>query len=205
MLLCSLCVQAQDQLTNPEFTPKTGLKASYLGSITYPGAKIGIELPILVKQMTKRNGSKIVLKERYLTANVGFYHHPDFHDNLMLNVEWQMRRQGTKRGWFGEWAPNIGYSRTFLDGTAYEKDASGNIVQNKGAGHSMFMFGVSGGFGYDFSKTQNLPMKAFFKASITAFTPFNTFLYPRPSVELGLVYVPHSFLKMKPKVVLINK
>jgi hypothetical protein len=205
LMMIALLSQAQNTLTKPEFMPKTGIKVSYLGSITYPGAKIGLELPLRVKQLTKNDGNKIILKERYLTANLGFYHHADFHTNWILNFEWQMRRQGTQ-GWFGEWSPTLGYSRTLLDGTAYQKDASGNIVQKTAAGHNMLMFGLNAGIGYDFSKKSlNTPLKSFLKVSLMGFAPYNSFFYPRPSIEIGVIYMPFSFLKTNPKVVLKNK
>jgi hypothetical protein len=81
--------------------PKTGIKTAYMGSITYPGFKIGLEYPYKVIQLdkTKSWGTKTILKERYITLNLGFYHHPTFHDNFYLLAEWQLRRQKSN-GWF---------------------------------------------------------------------------------------------------------
>jgi hypothetical protein len=108
----TLLLNAQNTatLTFPETMPTTGLRLSYLGSIKYPGAKIGLEYPIKVKEITKKRKEKVILKERFLAGNIGFFHHPDFHTNLMINAEWIMRRHRAKSPWYGEWSPGLGYA-----------------------------------------------------------------------------------------------
>ncbi len=179
--------------------PKTGIKASYMGSLTYPGFKIGIERPYKVIQIdkTKSWGTKTILKERYLTLNLGFYHHQTFHDNLFLLAEWQLRRQKSN-GWFFEFAPGLGYSRTFLGGTTYKVSENGEVTKKPLAGYNYAMFSISHGFGFDFSKRKAIPLKAYVKPSLFVLAPYNSFVYIRPTVELGIICSPSDVFKAKP-------
>jgi hypothetical protein len=186
--------------------PETGIKAAYLGSIKYPGFKLGIERPYKIIQVekTKSWGTKTILKERYWTLNLGYYHHPTSHDNLYLLAEWQLRRQKSN-GWFFEFAPGLGYSRTFLDGTTYTVSDNGGVSKKNLAGYNYTILSIAGGFGYDFSKKKDLPIKAYFKPSLFFLAPYNSFVYFRPTVELGVVFTPHGFWKANPSVKLRKK
>jgi hypothetical protein len=165
------------------------IKLAYLGSITYPGFKLGLEFPIYAKEKTKlkANGrTKVILKERTIVGNIIMYHHPKFHTNWMLLAEWQMRRV-KQNGWFSEFSPGIGYSRTILAGTTYTFDNEGKVKQLKAAGNNYFMMSLSGGFGHNFKLKNGLPFKIYSKAAIMIFAPYSSFVYPRPSLELGLI------------------
>lgn len=194
-------VQESNLKTGLTPLPQTGFKASYMGSIIYPGFKLGIERPIKVTQVEKqkKNGVKTYNKERYLTLNLGFYHHPTFHDNIYLLAEYQMRRQKSK-GWFWEFSPGLGYSRTFLGGTTYNVSDNGDVTKASAAGYNYSMFSLAGGLGYDFSKRGNTHMKMFFKPSLIFMAPYNSFVYMRPTVELGVVYSAGNFWKANPKI-----
>jgi hypothetical protein len=197
---------AQESIQSRVDLPETGLKASYLGSIIYPGFKIGIERPYKVIQVEKQKswGVKTYLKERYWTLNLGFYNHPTFHDNLYLLAEWQLRRQKSS-GWFFEFAPGIGYSRTFLGGATYKVADNGEVSKVSAAGYGYAMFSIAGGFGYDFMQKSEVPVKAFFKPSLFFMTPSNSFVYIRPTVEIGIIYSPPKFFKANPSVKIRKK
>lgn len=196
-LMCLNAIYAQKTTE----LPQTGIKAAYMGSVIYPGFKVGIERPYKVIQLdkTKSRGTKTILKERYWTLNLGYYHHTTFHDNIYLLAEWQMRRQKPK-GWFFEFAPGVGYSRTFLGGTTYRVSDNGEVSKKKLAGYNYAMLSVAGGVGYDFSKKSETPVKAFFKPSLFFLAPYNIFVYFRPTVELGIIYSPSNFFKAKPSL-----
>jgi hypothetical protein len=201
----SLILATLLQCTNAQNTqvdlPQAGLKMSYLGSVTYPGFKIGIEKPykVIVVEKQRSWGTKTILKERYWTLNLGYYHHPNFHDNLYLLAEWQMRRQKSN-GWFFEFAPGLGYSRTFLSNTTYNVAENGTVSKVSAAGYNYAMFSIAGGFGYDFSKKMGTDLKAFFKPSILVMTPYNSFVYARPTFELGVVFSLEKFIETTPSV-----
>jgi hypothetical protein len=189
-LFCLHKVHAQN-LVN---LPPMGVKVSYMGSLLYPGFKIGIEQSYKIRQLNKKKswGTKTIFKERYWTLNLGYYHHTTFHDNLYLLAEWQLRRQKSN-GLFFEFAPGLGYSRTFLNGTTYQVDDDGGVSKVSAAGYNYVMLSIAGGIGYDFSKKTDLDIKAFLKPSILVMAPYNSFLYVRPTVELGIIFSPSNF------------
>jgi hypothetical protein len=183
--------------------PQTSVKAAFMGSIIYPGFKLGIERPYKVIQKEKKGGLKLINKERAFTLNLGFYHHETFHDNLFLLGEWQFRRQKSS-GWFREFAPGVGVSKTFLGGTTYNVDEKNNVNINKSAGYTYAIFSVATGFGYDFSVKKEKPFKIYVKPSLLVMAPYNSFIYPRPTIELGVNYRLNSFLKASPKLITRN-
>jgi hypothetical protein len=189
---------AQKSVTVRKEMDKTlNVKAAYLSSLIYPGFKLGVEFPMYAKEKTrtKANGdTKVRLKERFITANLGLYHHPTYHTNLMLSAEWQMRKI-RQNGWFTEFAPGLGISRTFLGGTTYEQNETGNIEKVNLAGHTYFMASVMGGVGYDFKIKKEKPIKAYFKYGLLILTPYNNFILPRPMVELGVITSLSTFKK----------
>ncbi len=199
VILATIGVLCQAKAQHAPELPQSGIKLSYMGSLIYPGFKVGIEKPYKVVQLEKKKGAKTVLKEKFWTLNLGFYHHPTFHDNLYLLGEWQMRRQKLS-GWFFEMAPGIGYSRTFLGGATYKVNPAGNVSKKQLAGYNYALLSLSGGIGYDFSKRINIPLKTFFKTSGLMMMPSNSFVYLRPTAELGVIFSNQRFLKAKPRV-----
>lgn len=184
LLLWLLFQQAAKAQKNLGFS-NAGIKGAYMGSVTFPGFKVGVEIPTKIITVTK--GTRTILKERYWTLNVGFYHHPDFHDNLYFLVERQWRRQ-YGRGFFIELAPGVGYSRTFLGNATYTLADDGTVSQKSLAGYNYLMLSMSGSLGYDFSKTTNLPIKLYLKPSFFAIMPYNSTKYMRPTYEIGVIF-----------------
>lgn len=191
---------AQESNNSPTL-PQTGIKTALLGSLIYPGLKIGVERPYKIIQVDreKKWGIKTILKERYLTANLGYYHHPNFHDNVYLLLEQQKRRQ-RMNGWFTETAPGIGFSRTFLGDETYEVNDEGQVDKLSLAGHNYALVSLSVGAGYNFAMKGAQPIKAYGKMSLLTLFPSNSGAYMRPTVELGIVYSPKGFLTASPKL-----
>jgi hypothetical protein len=134
---------------------------------------------------------------------LGFYHHKTFHSNLYFLFERQLRRQYS-RGFFLESALGLGYSRTFLSGTTYKVE--NNVVSiKKWAGYNYAMISISGGLGFDFSKKSKRPLKTFIKPSLFVLTPYNSYLYLRPTIELGIIYSPANLIKDNIKVKIKKK
>jgi hypothetical protein len=101
---------------------------------------------------------------------------------------------------FFEFAPGLGYSRTFLAGTTYVVSDNGEVSKKTLAGYNYAMFSISHGFGYDFSKKKAIPFKAYVKPSLFLLAPYNSFIYMRPTVEIGIIYSPSNFFKAKPSL-----
>jgi hypothetical protein len=185
----------------------TNLKLSYNSSLIYPGSRIGVEFPIKTIHITKLKASGVsqdFVKDRFITANISWYHHPKFHDNIYLTSGWTMRRTKSK-GFIIEFSPEVGISRTFLGGTTYKVDSNGNVSIEKFAGYYYALLSIGGGIGYDFSRTKHLPLIAFSKLNILTMFPYNSTIYMKPAFEIGLVYKPSNFLSLKVKSKRINR
>jgi hypothetical protein len=196
-LSISLHAQKSRITISKEIVKTPNIKVAYLGSIIYPGFKIGAEFPMYAKETTitkKSSRVKVKLKERFVTGNLGFYYHKTFHANWMLSAEWQLRKT-RQNGWFTEWASGLGYSRTVLDGTTYKVIESGEVTKIKLAGNHYFLMSIHGGFGYDFMLKKQMPFKLYFKGGLIAMAPYNSFMYPRPTVELGVITSVSNFTK----------
>ena len=166
------------------------LKVSYNSSLIYPGARLGAEYSVKSFNVakTKKSGKKKDFdKERFVSANLGWYHHPNFQDNMYLTGGWTMRRTHSK-GFFTEFSPEIGLSRTFLGGTTYKVDNNGNVSVVKLAGYYYALLTVGGGVGYDYSKVKHKPFILFYKLNLLSMYPYNSTIYVRPAMEIGLIY-----------------
>jgi len=198
ILISILCFS--QSVDSVHFVSKTSnLKLSYNSSLIYPGVRTGIELPIKTMYITKvkKSGStKVLAKDQFITANISWYHHPNFHDNIYLTSGWTTRRTKSK-GFFTEFSPEIGLSRTFLGGTTYKVDNNGKVTIERLAGYYYAFVSIGGGLGYDFSKTKSKPFMVFSKFNLFAMFPYNSTIYLRPAAEFGLIYTPQHFLVLK--------
>jgi len=179
----------------------SNLSSSYISSLIYPGARFGVELPvntIYISKIRKSGKTKDFTKDRFVTANLSWYHHPAFHDNVYLSAGWTMRRTKSN-GFLTEFAPEVGLSRTFLGGTTYQVDDNGNVSIKKCAGYYYAFVSVGGGIGYDFSKIKHKPFSIFSKFNVFMLFPYNSTIYLRPVLEVGLIYKPVNFLSLKVK------
>lgn len=165
--------------------------ASIVGALIYPGLKVGADYKIIDKQIekSKRNGRvKVVHKNRFITANVGFYYHKDYNTNLFLHGGYQLQRMMSS-GWFKTLEPQLGVSRTFIDATVYKVKDSGEVTKKRGAGHFYVAPAISFGLGKDFSvKNENKPFSIFTKLTLFTNMPYNNFIYVRLLGEVGVSY-----------------
>lgn len=207
VLSCTLC-QGQCDSINDSVANQINLRISYNSTIIYPGLSAGIEYPLKnvnAEALRNHKPAKCVRKGKYISGNLNWYHHPDFHDNLYLTVEWVMRR--TKfSGFISEFSAGPGFSRTFLGGTTYKVDNAGNISIVRLAGYNYALITIGGGFGYDFSMVKHLPFSTVVKLNIISMFPYNSTIYFRPILEFGIRYSPGwSKNKIKKEPVSISK
>lgn len=197
--------QNDDNLGNEK--KSSNLKLAYNSSLIYSGARLGVEFPVKTTYVNKfRNSGKKrdFIRDLFVTINLSWYHHPQFHDNIYFTSGCILRR--TKpNGFFTEFSPEIGYSRTFLGGTTYAVDNDGNISIRKLAGYNYAFISVGEGLGYDFSKTKSMPYLVYYKFNLFSMFPYNSTFYLRPAMELGLIYKPSDFLSIKTKQKKINR
>ncbi len=191
LLYCTLCHSQCDSI-NDSSTRHFNLKFSYNSSLIYPGISTGIEFPLNYVNVHVFKNQKLIRcfkKGRFISGNLNWYHHPDFHDNLYLTAEWVMRRT-RYTGFMSEFSIGPGFSRTFLGGTTYKVDDIGNISVIKLAGYNYALITIGGGFGYDFSMKKKLPFSALAKMNLISMFPYNSTIYFRPVLELGIRYTP---------------
>lgn len=178
----------------------SNIKLAYNASILYPGFRGGVEHPLRIENWTKyrHNGSeKHFTRTRLWSLELGYYHHPTFHDNLYLLGGWIMRKVHP-HGFFTEFSPALGYSRTFLGGTTYTvDDFTGEVHRLRAAGYNYAMLSIGGGLGFKL-KSQ---FSAYFRPSLLLMYPSNNIVYLRPTVELGVLYTPNGFWTAHPKIV----
>lgn len=191
LLCCTIC-QAQNDSINDLSASQINLQLAYNSSLIYPGISTGIEFPLYHVNVEVLKNQKIVryfTKGRFITGNLNWYHHPQFHDNLYLTVEWVMRRTRFK-GFISEFSAGPGFSRTFLSGTTYRVNDNGTISVIKLAGYNYALITAGGGFGYDFSVKKNLPFSTLARMNIISMFPYNSTIYFRPVLEFGIRYMP---------------
>jgi hypothetical protein len=189
-LFSQLLCQAQNDSINKPPGSRFNLKLSSNSSVIYPGISAGIEFPVFQirnQVWIVKSVSRSFYRRRYISGNISWYHHPEFHDNLYLTAEWIMRR--TRSGGFtSEFSCGPGFSRTFLGGTTYKVSDNGAITIIKNAGYYYALITLGGGFGYDFSMKKRIPVSVFSKMNLISMFPYNSTLYFRPVLELGLRY-----------------
>ncbi len=196
----TLCQAQEDYVPAPPFH-KYDIKMGYLSSLIYPGVSAGFEYFMIRKdpQLSKMNRDlRVLTRDRFISANINWYHHTEFHDNLYLSLEW-VRRRTKSSGYLSEFSFGPGFSRAFLGGTTYRVDSNGNVSVSKLAGYNYALITVGTGLGYDYSVKKNLPYLLFAKMNLICMFPYNSTIYFRPVLELGLRYTPN---RMKPSAVL---
>jgi hypothetical protein len=190
-LSCYLC-HAQNDSIGKISDSKYNLKLAYLSTLIYPGASIGIEFPLQklnAGMVEKHKKNRSVYKSRFISGNVNWYHHPDFHDNLYVTAEWVMRRTNSN-GLISEFSGGPGFSRTFLGGTTYRVNESGDIAIVRLAGYKYALLTIGYGLGIDFSVKKKIPYSAVIKMNLISMFPYNSTIYIRPVLEIGLRYSP---------------
>jgi len=197
----------QTDSLNSKNNISSNLSISFNSSLIYPGIRIGIEFPVCSVNLTKNNNTEragSICKDRFISANTGWYHHPGFHDNIYFTAEWTMRRT-QKNGFFTEFSFGPGYSRTFLGGTTYRVDNNGKVNIIKAAGYNYALIIAGGSLGFDFSEKKGTPVSLFSKFDILTMFPYNSTVYFRPVIELGIIYKPENFLQVSVRRRIIKK
>jgi hypothetical protein len=206
LFFCSLC-NAQTVPNTDSTALHFTYKLSYVSSVIYPGISAGAEIPLLsINNKLLKKAKPLYFKERFIAGNLNWYHHPGFHDNLYVTAEWVLRRTHY-RGFISEFSMGPGFSRTFLGGTTYSVDENGVVSVIKLAGYNYALISIGGGMGYDFSMHKNMPFSIFAKINLISMFPYNSTIYFRPVLEIGVRYTPYKsrFLQQKRSVTIGQK
>lgn len=168
----------------------------YTSSVVYPGLRAGAYLPMRI--VTRVRGSKTILKSRWISPSLAWYRHPGLHHNLYLTAAWAMRHTANN-GVFTEGAAGLGISRTFVDGATYDVSGGTPVVRHS-AGYWYPVATLGGGIGYDWSRHQK-PVAAFLNANVLAMYPYNSTVFLRPVLEIGLRWMPATGWSFSPKTI----
>lgn len=176
----ALSLSAQHERSSVQF------KCAYLATIRYPGFFVGAEF--IQRQENFLRPDSITLRKtriKALTVNYAFYYHKNYHANHQLLFGYVWRRMN-KRQWFIEAEPQLGISRTFVDGTTYRVTESGTVTRKRNAG-DLFL-SASAGFGVGRQlKWNQRTVSCFAKPSLMFFIPYNNFFYARPAIHVGFI------------------
>jgi hypothetical protein len=183
-----------------EYTPSTRIRSAYMGSIIYPGFKLGVERPYKVIQVNEVHPkrTKTIYKERLFSFNFGMYYHQTYHTNFLIQIEWVTRRQYSK-GLFLQNNFGIGLSRTFLDRATYKVSDDGRVSKVPMAGNFYGLLSMGGSIGYNFNIKNNKRFSVFLKPDLILMTPYNRFILPRVTIELGVSYNIKNFWVANPQ------
>jgi hypothetical protein len=141
------------------------------------------------KHILRASGHESVrTRSRFLYANVGYYNQPSLHQNWFLTAEYSMYHI-LKNGFYTEFTPMLGVSRTFLPNTTYEIGANNVVKQVKFAGNWYLTTGFSAGIGKSFSKPKHIPLKAINAKLVSQiFYPNFRFFALKPYFELNSIW-----------------
>lgn len=169
-------------------TLNTPVSISYLGDyiFTKPGVKLSMENTIR-QTILKKRSSKIVLNSIYYPINLSWYNHKGYNSALMLSSGIGYRSLHKKGLFFGS-GLNLGIMRTFINGTTYTVDDSGEISTTTG-GYFYGNINISLEAGYDFSKrSKSLPLSSFLKLNGLTQFPYNSGSVFHIMAEIGIRY-----------------
>jgi hypothetical protein len=198
-VICVIFFRGQAEGQPSEYRPQTGIRAAYLGSVIYPGFKIGLEKPYKVTQKDKLTTKKVntLYKERYFSYSLGMYHQWRYHSHYFLQAEWVKRRQKSK-GFYYEGSLGAGASRTFIDGPAYTVTDHGDIRKALLPGNGFAHLNMGGGMGYHGHFRLQKPVTIYLKHHWHFFFPYNGLVTPRLTIELGINYLMSDFWQANP-------
>jgi hypothetical protein len=108
-------------------------------------------------------------------------------------------RRTSKSRFFTDFSIGTGYSRTFLGRTTYQVDNNGKVSIVKSAGYNYTLIITGGSLGFDLSEKKGIPFSVFSKFDILTMFPYNSTIYFRPVIELGLIYKPEYFMQIPVK------
>jgi hypothetical protein len=171
------------------YIPKNGLRFEFLGSLIFPGFKIGLEKPFSYTQIEKfrRNKIKRLYKERYLSYSMGMYYQDNYHTNIFPQAELIARRQKNK-GFYYERSLGLGFSRTFVNSPTFSVSDDGKIVEQPLSGNWYGLASIGGGIGYNAYLKNQRPYSVYLKLHLMVMYPYNTFITPRPTIGIGYNY-----------------
>ena len=153
--------------------------------VTHGGFRLGIIAPISQK-IRDREEEAFVNKGWVVGGYVTYYKHPRNHKGLMFTGAIGRQRIG-ENGFQTSLNLETGYMLSSLDGETYEWNGS-EIIESRNKESSHLVFGLNGGFGWNFDKKTDLPLSFMIQPHLYFQAPYNTTIVPRAALETKLTY-----------------
>jgi hypothetical protein len=168
-------------------TPLT-LNVSALMTTQLLGFRVGVEHALFQKEIQKLGQSgkvKTIKKDRLLSLDLGYYYQAGLHHNWFLTAAYKLKRTGNS-GFYTEFSPFLGISRTFLTEETYSVDGNGITTLNSLAGDWYLTSGFGVGVGQTFSERKNFVLKDIHLSLFlqVLYPNFGSFAL-KPSFQLG--------------------
>lgn len=181
------------------------LRGSLLFSRKNIGVTAGLGQHLFRKELVryKKSGSiKTLKKDRWLYCDLGYYYQSGIYHNWFITASYTLRRMRSK-GYYFEFSPFLGLSRTFLTEETYTISENGTVKLKKFNGN----WYINGGFGYGFGKTfkegKNSLLKSVYLNIYTQLLyPNFRFIAIRPFWQIGTSFNLHKVSQLTRKIIL---
>ena len=163
------------------------VNTSVLAQGIHPGAKVGVEFPLVdVESVKTRAGEdRTIGRQLVLEPALSFWVHRHNLTPITLSPQLLYRRVG-HRGWTPELFVGQGVTYAINAGVTYEFDDQGELVGGALAGRWMSATQLGFGIGRDLSVTRDLDLAWHVRPAMTVWAPYNSGVAPVFSFELGV-------------------
>lgn len=180
---------SQTPVSTSVFDTKTYTFSYFGNNLVKPGLKIGSNITLTEKMITKnrtKKGEETIDRSRarqlLLGGNIGFFWHPKSHIGVFNYYEFTCRIIKLKEDKYSKISIGPGIYRTFYPET-YEVDNSGNVNQISLAGRTYFAPVITFGTG-KFIKDRFIKTRTF-TTNLMFLFDYNTGIVPLLNFELG--------------------
>ena len=150
---CLLFAQKNNTANKTDTAISVKVPVLFQNSIIFSTKQIGLQAGIYKtilqkeKHIIKISGKKrIKTTIHYLSGNLGYYYQPQLHHNWFVTVGYTTLK-ANKRGFYRQFTPMLGISRTFLTAATYKVADNGTINKVNSAGSWYVISGFTAGLG----------------------------------------------------------
>ena len=189
IIICTKPAVSQDSTNGSSRPVITSLSLMYNFPQSY-GVSASVDYPFksIVKKSILKNGDIFTKqKDRYWELQAAVYRYPYNYTGVLLVPAIGARRYVSK-SIFYETSFGIGVLRTFYDGKVYQVDASGNVSTKSLFGRFYATSHLASSFNYLLQNSGGKIVALHFKPSLWFQYPFDSFIKPQVSLEVGIKY-----------------
>lgn len=171
----------------------TPFRIAAIGTPTHPGFKIGVDFALRnIERRTFKgniNGLRLI-QDRYITTDLGAYHHKNAFENLFFNIEYASRRT-TGTGYFWQWSAGAGVNYTLKSLITPVAIAEMDTIQlpkvNQWYGTPIVGLAI----GRDFAQRRynKIPIAIYLRGSANYMLPHQKAGYFYPTAEFGFQFM----------------